>query len=577
MGLEPGLKADSKPELTMTPVKIWWICWACVWTVPIGLGFAYLIAHRNTPTLRVRGLGLSLSSVVLLHVYWMSVQFHSTFDAVEPQVSEYWIMGTWLPCGIALFHASNSRFLHVAKQQKKYAQPGNHPIDFRPALRSKNGLIGRFRRLSYTAKVLIVVGISMLVQVFLTALMYIISRKWHSSWGIPGTEVHGTAKEKKIEMGRGWEWWPGVFWQFFWSWIIAPVVLWKSRNIHDTQGWRIQTIGCALANLPAIPLWLIALYVPGMAPVNKYWLPAQWICLSIYFMEIFTVFLPCWEVMRHQSLRRATLDGIAQRESKNKTINSGSRSFISASTMVKNKIFGLKSRKGSDTIKASFDESILTMSALECFLERNPAPLQEFAALREFSGENIAFLTTVAEWKRSLPPAGPDSTIPSDYKVRELIREHFNCGLHIYADFVSLRQAEFPINITSKDRTKLERIFESPTRMLYGDKCEVNPIAPFDTSRFSFGQLSTSVSSEDLEKSIRSSSFDDIKNRAPYWGNIPEEFDATVFDDAIQSIKFLVLTNTWPKFIRTFGISTSSSETLETGMQNEHGPGLSTV
>lgn len=38
-----------------------------------------------------------------------------------------------------------------------------------------------------------------------------------------------------------------MFWQFFWSWIIAPVVLWKSREIHDTQGWRVQTIGCALA------------------------------------------------------------------------------------------------------------------------------------------------------------------------------------------------------------------------------------------------------------------------------------------------------------------------------------------
>lgn len=37
--------------------------------------------------------------------------------------------------------------------------------------------------------------------------MYVLSRKWHGSWGIPGTEVHGdTDMQRKIEMGRGWEW-----------------------------------------------------------------------------------------------------------------------------------------------------------------------------------------------------------------------------------------------------------------------------------------------------------------------------------------------------------------------------------
>jgi hypothetical protein len=288
-------------------------------------------------------------------------------------------------------------------------------------------------------------------------------------------------------------------------------------------------------------------------------------------MEIFTVVLPCWEVMRHQSLRRATLDGIAQRQSKIKAISSRTKSFIST-TMVKDMIFGLESRKSSLTLKASFDESILAMSALECFLEDNPAPLQEFAALREFSGENIAFLITVAEWKRSLPPAVRDSTTPSTYNVKELTHEHFNCALNIYAEFVSLRQAQFPINITFKELTKLERIFESPTRILYGDKCEVDPIAPFDTLGFSFGSPSTSASSGDLEKPIRSSFSGDTKNQAQYWGKVPEEFDATVFDDAIQSIKFLVLMNTWPRFIKTFGVSTGCSKTLETGMRNEHGP-----
>lgn len=79
-----------------------------------------------------------------------------------------------------------------------------------------------------------------------------------------------------MAMGRGWEWWPTCFWQLFWAWIFAPIILWKSRNIHDTQGWRIQTLGCAISGLHATPMWLIAIYVPAMEKVNKYFLPPQW-------------------------------------------------------------------------------------------------------------------------------------------------------------------------------------------------------------------------------------------------------------------------------------------------------------
>jgi hypothetical protein len=50
------------------------------------------------------------------------------------------------------------------------------------------------------------VGIGMFLQVFLTIFNYIISRKWHSSWGIPGTEVHGSEMAQKTAQGQGWEW-----------------------------------------------------------------------------------------------------------------------------------------------------------------------------------------------------------------------------------------------------------------------------------------------------------------------------------------------------------------------------------
>ncbi|KAJ5151449.1 uncharacterized protein N7482_010701 [Penicillium canariense] len=559
MGSELGITAESQAAVNLSPVSIWWAVWAGVWTAAVAAGMVYLIINRDMPALRIRGLALSLSSIVLLHLYWLACQFGTMVGALMPGDGQYWIMGTYLPCGIALFHASNSRFLHVAKLQRKYAQHGFRFTDASPDEKPKTGLINRFRRLDYTTKILITVGAAMFAQIFLTILMYIISRKWHSSWGIPGTEVHGSEMAQKTAQGTGWEWWPGVFWQFFWSWVVAPVILWKARNIHDTQGWRVQTIGCAIGSLHATPMWLIALYVPAMAPVNQYWIPPQWICLSILIIEIFTVFLPCWEVVRHQSLRQETLDSIARWETKVKASGSENKSINSDATIVESIMSGWKSTN--DSIKSSGSrDSILTMSALEHVLERNPTPLQEFSALREFSGENIAFLTSVAEWKSSLPAALRDSTSPRSGSTKDLFREHFNRALHIYAEFISVRHAEFPVNISSHDLKKLEEVFERPARILYGEEREADPVSPFD--KFTFEPASPTVS-ESSEKEMTNC----IRNRVHYWGEIPEEFDANVFQDAEASIKYLVLTNTWPKFIKDRRTSITSFETLKPGME----------
>lgn len=287
-------------------------------------------------------------------------------------------------------------------------------------------------------------------------------------------------------------------------------------------------------------------------------------------MEIFTVFLPCWEVMRHQSLRKDTLDTIAQWESKTKVggsaaSSSGAKSLNSASTMVESILSGWKSTNGSVRTSDS-SERILSMGALEYVLERNPSPLQEFSALRDFSGENIAFLTSVREWKSLLPNSVQDDSGPEAENNKALVHERFNRALRIYADFVSTRHAEFPINISSQDLKKLEDIFDSPARTLYGEKREsdVDPATPFDGPGFSSPPPSSPISSDGSEKAMRVSVSRAISDRAQYWGDVPAGFDEKVFDDAEKSIKYLVLTNTWPKFIRNVRVSIDSSS-LEAG------------
>lgn len=213
------------------------------------------------------------------------------------------------------------------------------------------------------------------------------------------------------------------------------------------------------------------------------------------------------------------------------------------------------------------------MSALEYVLERNPAPLQEFSSLRDFSGENVAFLTSVAEWKASLPKPARDGT--KDESTRELVRERYNSALRIYSEFIGINDAEFPINISSLELRKLETIFESQARALYGNKRKVDPATPFDFGG-SAGAI-PNVAANSVEKSPVTAkerlNDDGTENDADqergdgvqFWGEIPEAFDGTVFDESEKHVKYLVLTNTWPRFVKDRRSSLQLEHASETG------------
>ena len=120
MASDLGLTLDTPREVKLDALATFYAIFAAIWTVLVASGATWLLAKRDSPILRIRGLPLSLCAVGFLHGYWVSVQLgYMTYPAM-PGDAEYWIMGTWLPFGIALFHASNSRFLHVAQKQKKF-------------------------------------------------------------------------------------------------------------------------------------------------------------------------------------------------------------------------------------------------------------------------------------------------------------------------------------------------------------------------------------------------------------------------------------------------------------------------
>ncbi|KAJ3453398.1 hypothetical protein MRS44_017645 [Fusarium solani] len=540
-------ESKAQPQVNLDGLGIFWIAFALSWTFIVAGGMIFLWRRRDMPILRIRGLPLSFLAITLLHLYWGTVQAgYFYFPLTSPQV-EYWIMSIYLPCGIALFHVSNSRFLVIVEAQKELLTSDAASI------RSKSGntssLISHFRPLDYTRKILLLVGAGMGFQVLLTLFMYLISRKFHPSFGILGTEISGTEDVQKLQIRRGWEWWPSIFWQFFWTWIVAPYTLWRARGINDTQGWRTQTIACCLSSLHATPMWLIALYLPAMSSINHIWVPPQWIAISIMMLEIFTIFLPCWEVIRYQTLRQEHLSSIVQWQLK------VARPSLSAWSK-------------DDPIKGNTSEILLTMEALECVLWRNPRPLQQFSALRDLSGENIAFLGAVADWKSSLPPA---IRSPEEIKlnvVQELLCERFNSALQIYVDFISSRSAEFQIYLSSQDLKRLEFIFEPYACILSGDKRNVDPAPPFGPFAMTTKAKTSSASPHGFQTGIMTRSInetDGMEDKTVCWDDIPDGFDATIFDNAEASIKYFVWTNTWPKFVKQRPCLINSNDNIESG------------
>lgn len=184
------------------------------------------------------------------------------------------------------------------------------------------------------------------------------------------------------------------------------------------------------------------------------------------------------------------------------------------------------------SLKECYSDRLYTMDALDHVLQKGSEQLQQFAALNDFSGENIAFLGELKNWKRSWPSNLGEDQIPNA----------FNDALRLYTTFVSIQDAEFPLNISSHQLKRLQNLFEGPTRLLFGDR-NVNLTSPFVTKEPVPQPRAVDIGT--ACSTIHKSSI------PTYTGDVPIAFDMSIFDEIQDHIKWLVLTNTWPKYIDT--------------------------
>ncbi|KAF1845210.1 uncharacterized protein K460DRAFT_311365 [Cucurbitaria berberidis CBS 394.84] len=577
-----------RPELRLDRIGATYVGLAIAWNITLAAAMLFLWTHRQQPSLRMRKLPLMFGGVLSLHVYGNLCIIAYPIRFVFPCNVEFWIMSIYLPLGIALFHAANTQFLHLASRQKHFAHistlKDHQSIDEEKAQQVSNSrwrrIVAGVERADNVERTLVLIGVGLVVQLALTVLVFFGSRKFHSGYGIFNYTVQGTGMEVRMSCAKGWEWWLSIVWQLFWSWIYAPYVLWKSRGIRDVHGWRLQTICCCLAGLPASPLWLASLYAPQFIPLITVFPAPTWFAVCIFFMEVFAIGFPILDVLKGNSLRQETLEAIANWENRQAKSGLDGDSSINSSAYHNTTLRST----GDDTLnsKQSFESrksDMLTMTALENALRTNAVPLLEFAALKDFSGENVSFLTHVADWRRYWFTPKSSTT--------EHRRTQFIAATRIYAHFISLEFSEFPINISSREMKRLHNVFETAATLLYrsgrhslasstsDNATPFDNVLPDQVHKSPNDRKSSYSSTTELQSSVNL----DALGRANFRAvsrmqdlyvdevladvKIPEAFTEMVFDPAESEIKYLVLTNTWPKFVNVGRANSQLSKDID--------------
>ncbi len=186
------------------------------------------------------------------------------------------------------------------------------------------------------------------------------------------------------------------------------------------------------------------------------------------------------------------------------------------------------------------------MQALELSIEQNIEPLIVWAATREFTAENTIFLREVRNWRKKWTSLKVVSTPQR--------RQMFNEASLIYFTLIDPITAEIPINIEYKIFKVLQTLFAGMEYDPYMPRIST----PDDTKAPVIRENVICPWEETLSRpaSIQS----DITSSSTATSNIiPSDFGEDIFDAAYESIKYLVFTNTWPRYVDAEMASKASS------------------
>lgn len=82
---------------------ILWIVAAIVYTMILAGELYILKQYRSAFCVRIRGLKVVFSAVLMLHIYLVLVLLVYPWNGLFPCAAEFWIMSVFLPSGMAFF------------------------------------------------------------------------------------------------------------------------------------------------------------------------------------------------------------------------------------------------------------------------------------------------------------------------------------------------------------------------------------------------------------------------------------------------------------------------------------------
>ncbi|KAI5852991.1 hypothetical protein DFP73DRAFT_470406 [Morchella snyderi] len=493
-----------------------------LWTLLFGVGLVIFLTHRHLPFIRLKNVPLVCAALVMLHIQLSFDILIYPSNGVFPCGLEFWVMNICLPLGIALFQAQNMQLFSLFWGQKhlvwlRSKDLGSANISKHEETCPPNNILlrcwYRWRDVCILRKTYMIIAIGTALQIIVALTIFLISRRFHSGFGLVGKQV------SRFQCRAGWEWFYSGIWQAVWTYGYGPFILFKIRKIQDTHRWRLQTTLAILFSLPALPLWLSTWFMPNFYIVNSHWPPNLWFVPGLGAMEFVILFFPIVEIWEFEKRQR-------------------------------------KAREEPGHTKFSK----YSIAALERALHHDIDRLEEFAATKDFTGENINFLKRVESWKERWKLSEIEAD--SGELTPPVLRSLYDTAEHIFNALIHRESSAFPLNIEEDVYLPLSRVFgESDYRSqrclsMYKFPAVSKTIAPFtdeiltDARRTpenrGFRRIQGSREPEKPE-------YNDERPPTPPRKNsvlsVPPEppmgFDIRVFDRAEIAVKQMVLTNTW--------------------------------
>lgn len=304
-------------------------------------------------------------------------------------------------------------------------------------------------------------------------------------------------------------------------------------------------------------------------------------------MEIMTLAFPIYQIIKHKRDARAINRVLADFDQKKDSDSS-------------NGSITLRTSLSTVSLKSKRNGKMHSMESLDKCLAGNHDSLQVYASCMELNGENIIFLTKVLAFKQACEKAFT-TTCDSSTNFHRARNDMFRQALSIFVTLVHSRTASYPINIESPTYSSLEAIFgpattvvamcttPSRTTSFTSTSSNVTPwdepqqpssqaLTPLASPAEEFPSFPMRVLSKDSSRyakkgngsSERIVGVSEEDTDAPHNVNnqvhdplegvrVPAEFDEKVFDAAFKSIRYMVWSETWQRYMvwkRTSGQET---------------------